>query len=331
MHLDLRTVSIQPLRQTFDAVAARIGSDRPASRYQEATLDVQSTANFHYRPLWDQEHEIYDASRTGVVMKDWDAFKDPRQFYYGTYTLARARMQETAEGDFDFVEERGLADSYPEAAKQRALSVLLPLRHAEWGANMNNASMCAYGYGASITQPCMFNAMDHLGMAQYLTRAGLLLGDVAGLDTAKQAWLTAEAWQGLRHYIEDTFVLEDWFEVFVAQNLVLNGLLYPLVYQHIDRALSAQAGPVLSMLTRFQHEWYAETSKWINATLKIAVAESPENQQRIANWTRIWRDRAMGALAPVAALALDSSAAADVMTELLEEFNARAVKFGLSL
>src|SRR5437899_12897427 len=136
MHLDLRTVSITPLRQTFDSIAARIGSDKPASRYQEATLDVQSDANFHYRPLWDPEHDIYDASRTAVKMNDWYAFKDPRQFYYGTYTLARARMQETAEGDFDFVETRGLAASYPAAAKDLALEVLLPLRHVEWGANM---------------------------------------------------------------------------------------------------------------------------------------------------------------------------------------------------
>lgn len=330
MHLDLRTVSIKPLRQTFDRVAARIGSDKPASRYQEATLDVQSDANFHYRPLWDQEHALYDASRTAVKMVDWYAFKDPRQFYYGTYTLARARMQETAEGDFDFVEERGLASKYPAAAKALALEVLLPLRHVEWGGNMNNTSICAYGYGAAITQPCIFQAMDHLGMAQYLTRTGLLLGDVADLDSAKQAWLADAKWQPLRHYVEDTFVLQDWFELFVAQNLVLDGLLYPLVYQHFDDALSEQGGPVVSMLTRFQNEWYAENSKWVNATLKTAVGESAENQQLISQWTKAWRDRAIAALAPVAALALGEKADA-VMTELLEEFNARAVKFGLTL
>jgi phenol hydroxylase P1 protein len=330
MHLDLRTVSIEPLRQTYDPVAARIGAGKPASRYQEATLDVQPDANFHYRPLWDQEHDIYDASRTALKMKDWYAFKDPRQFYYGTYTLARARMQETADGDFSFVEARGLASSLPLAAKDLALDVLLPLRHVEWGANMNNTSMCAYGYGAAITQPCMFNAMDHLGMAQYLTRMGLLLGDAEMLGSAKQAWLLDAKWQPLRHYVEDTFVLEDWFELFVAQNLVLNGLLYPLIYQHFDNALSSKAGPVVSMLTRFQGEWFAETSKWVNATLKTALAESDENRQLIVGWTRAWRDRALTALAPIAALALGDMAD-EVMVELADEFNIRAAKFGLAL
>ena len=34
MQIDLRTVSIKPLRHTFDNVARRIGADKPASRYQ---------------------------------------------------------------------------------------------------------------------------------------------------------------------------------------------------------------------------------------------------------------------------------------------------------
>lgn len=70
MQIDLRTVTIKPLRHTFDNIARRIGADKPASRYQEGTLDMQQTANFHYRPTWDPEHDIYDASRTAIKMAD---------------------------------------------------------------------------------------------------------------------------------------------------------------------------------------------------------------------------------------------------------------------
>ncbi len=122
MQIDLRTVTIKPLRQTFDNIARRIGADKPASRYQEGTLDMQQTANFHYRPTWDPEHDIYDASRTAIKMADWYAFKDPRQFYYGAYTLARAKQQDTAEANFDFVENRGLAATLPESRARRPCS-----------------------------------------------------------------------------------------------------------------------------------------------------------------------------------------------------------------
>lgn len=330
MQIDLRTVSIKPLRQTFDHVARRLGADKPASRYQEGTLDVQATANFHYRPLWDPDHELFDVTRTRLKMADWYAFKDPRQLYYGTYTQARAHMQETAEGDFEFVEARGLAAALPEATRQLALDVLLPLRHLEWGANMNNSFICAYGYGTAITQPCIYQAMDHLGIAQYLTRVGLLLEDEGALDVAKDAWLKDAKWQGLRRYVEDSFVLKDWFELYVAQNFVLDGLLYPLVYEHIDNAICAQAGPAVSMLTRFQTEWFADTRKWVDASIKTAAAESEQNKALLVEWTTQYRDKAAAALKPLAQHALGAQADA-VMAELIEEFNARAAKAGLAL
>ncbi len=330
MQIDLRTVTIKPIRQTFTHIADRIGPGKSASRYQEATLNVQADANFHYRPTWDQDHEIFDASRSALVMADWYSFKDPRQYYYATYTIARARMQETAEADFDFIERRGLADTFNGAAARKALDVLVPLRHVAWGSNMNNSSICAYGYGTAFTAPCIFQAMDQLGIAQYLTRVGLLFGDAGTLDEAKQAWLSDAAWQELRRYVEDTLVVQDPVELFVAQNLVLDGLLYPLVYEKFDAALTAEAGPTVSMLLRFQADWFAETSRWVDATIKTAAAESAANAELLNRWVGAWRDRAAKALGPVMEMALGAEAPA-ALADVVTAFDARAAKCGLAI
>lgn len=330
MQMDLRTVAIKPLRQTFDHVARRIGGDKPASRYQEGTFDLQMETNFHYRPYWAPEYELFDKNRTAIVMQDWYAFKDPRQFYYGTYTLARAKMQETAEADFQFVEERKLADLLPAHVRQSALDILVPLRHVAWGGNMNNGTMCDYGFGTAITQPCMYQAMDQLGIAQYLSRLGMLLGDADDLDAGKQAWLNDAKWQELRRYVEDTLVVKDWFELFVAQNLVLDGLLYDLMYTHFDQKLAAQAGPTISMLTRFQSEWFAESSRWVDNSIKTAAAESAANKEQLSKWTAQWRDRAFVALLPIATHIFGDQVA-EVIDEMLAAFTARANKAGLSL
>ncbi len=330
MQIDLRTVSITPLRQTFNHIADRLGGDKAASRYIEATMDVQANANFHYRPTWDPDHMIFDPARTAIKMKDWYAFKDPRQFYYGAYTIARAKMQETAEADFEFVESRGLAANFNAAAKKTALEFYLPLRHVAWGANMNGASMCAYGYGTAITQPCLYNGMDQLGIAQYITRLGFTLGEPSDLDAAKKAWMTAPQWQELRRLVEDMLVVKDWFELFVAQNVVLDGLLFPLAYQHVDNALQTQGGPVVSMLTRFQSEWFAESSKWVDACLKVGAGETAENKALMSEWTKKWRDRAVKALAPLATQALGAQGDS-VMAELTDQFNARCNKAGLAV
>ena len=305
MNIDLQAREIKTLRNTYSHVAKYIGDDKPASRYQEATYGAQPMANFHYRPTWDPAHEIFDASRSQVVLADWYVLKDPRQFYYASWAMARARQQEAMEANFQFVESRGMVDKIADDVRQKAIRVLMPLRHAAWGANMNNASICAYGYGNAFTAPAMFHAMDNLGIAQYLTRLGLALDEPSVLDDGKAAWLNDPHWQVLRRLVEDTLVVQDPFELFVAQNLVLDGLLYPLIYgSFVDDHIALQGGTAVAMLTAFMPEWHDESARWVDAVVKTAAAESDANRLHITAWVQTWTERALEALAPLARLAL---------------------------
>lgn len=329
MQMDLRTVAIEPRRTSFAHVMRRIGEGKTASRYQEGTLDLQCAAPGHYRPLWDPTHEFFDASRTAIAMTDWYAFKDPRQYYYGAYVIARARQQEAAEGAFDFVESRGLAQVTSPGIIRAALDLLLPLRHAAWGSSMNNDSNAAYGMGTGITQPSLYYAMDQLGIAQFITRIGLTFGGPAELDAAKEAWMNAGAWQPLRRLIEDLFVERDWFEVLVAQDLVLDGLLYPIVYGSIvDDHFGLNGGSAIAMLCQFQAEWAAETTKWVDAQIRIACAESTENAALIASWVAKWKGRAVSALIPVAQIALGKDAESAI-ADIESAFDLRVAKLGV--
>jgi phenol/toluene 2-monooxygenase (NADH) P1/A1 len=330
MQIDLRTVAIQPQRQAFDHLIRRFGN-KPASRYQEGSYDIQAAENLHYRPTWDPDHALYDASLTRIVMQDWYALKDPRQFYYSTYTLTRARQQETTEANFGFVETRGLADMLSDELRSVSLKVLVPLRHAAWGANQHNTFICGYGYGTTFTQPCMYHAMDNLAIAQYLSRLGLLLGDTEALDAGKQAWLDDAAWQPLRRYVEDCLMVRDPFELFVAQNVALDGLLYPLVYERIvDDHISVQGGTAVAMLTQFMSDWFDETRKWVDAVLKVAAAESDANRELLQDWTQAWSARAASVMVPIVELAL-GAAADDAVGEQVAAFKARIAKTGITL
>ncbi|MGH8758397.1 MAG: aromatic/alkene monooxygenase hydroxylase subunit beta [Burkholderiales bacterium] len=330
MQVDIKTSDIQPIRQTFSFIARRFGADKPASRYQEATLDMQPEANFHYRPLWEPELELYDKKRTAIKMADWYSFKDPRHYYYGVYTMARAKQQEGAEKQFEFAEKRNLLGKLNEETRQSLINVLVPLRHYEWGANMNNCYGAAYGYGAAITQACTFSAMDRLGIAQYLTRIGLLIDGNEGsaMVSAKETWLHDADWQELRRVMENLFVTKDWFEVFVAQNLVLDGLIYPLIYQHYDEAMNPRTANALSLVTIFMADWHAENVRWTDATIKTAAEESPENAVQLGAWYGSWREEALRALKPLASKALGANGPA-VLATLETQLNSRATKLGL--
>ncbi|MFX1673975.1 phenol hydroxylase [Paraburkholderia sp. A2WS-5] len=330
MTIELKTVDIKPLRHTFAHVARHIGGDKTATRYQEGMMGAQPQANFHYRPTWDPDHEIFDASRTAIRMENWYALKDPRQFYYASWATARARQQDTMESNFEFVESRRMIDLMPDEVAAQALDILVPLRHAAWGANMNNAQICALGYGTVFTAAAMFHAMDNLGVAQYLTRLALSMDGPDALDAAKAAWQTDAAWQPLRRYVEDTFVVADPVELFIAQNLALDGLLYPLVYDRfVDERIALAGGSAVAMLTAFMPEWHTESNRWVDAVVKTMAAESDDNRALLARWTRDWAARATEALAPVAQRALRDAGGA-ALEEAGEQFRARIGKLGIA-
>ena len=331
MQIDIKAKEVKPVRQNYSHIANRVGADRPATRYQEAIYDVQATANFHYRPTWEPEKELYDQSRTAIQMEDWYRFLDPRQYYYGTYCMARAKQQDSAEKNFKFVEKHGLLDLLPDDVKQVVLDFVVPLRHYEWGANMNNSQICASGYGTAITAPAMLHAADRLGNAQYLTRIGLLLSgnDASVIDHAKERWVDEADFQPLRKAVEDSLVVSDWFELFLAQNLILDAVIHPLFFQHLEQQLTGKGGSAYAMLTEFTVDWYDESRRWVDKQIATAAAESAANKAILGEWYEQWAERARGAAAPLAAAVLeDGDGALAAITSGLEE---RAAKNGISL
>lgn len=331
MSVDLQAREIQPLRNTFSHVAKYVGNDKPATRYQEATLGAQATQNFHYRPTWDPEYELFDVKRTAVVLADWYVLRDPRQFYYGTWTMARAKQQDAMESSYQFVESRDLIQKMPEALREKVCQVLIPLRHVAWGGNMNNCSVAAYGYGTAFTAPASLHAMDQLGVAQYITRLALVLEEPKVLDLAKTAWLTDAVWQPLRQLVEDSFVVRDPFELFVAQNLAIDGLLYPLVFgRFVDDHVAINGGTAVSMLSAFMGEWHEESNRWVDAVIKTAAAESQANREWIQDWATRWSDRMASALEPVARMALGDNGSS-ILEDVVTDFKTRCGKLGLTL
>jgi len=309
MSIEIKTTTLEPVRNTFSHIERRFGN-KPATRYQEATYDVQSENYFHYRPLWQPDKELNDPSRTVITMKDWYDFKDPRQFYYGTYVQQRAKMQEAAENNYAFFEKRKLSSFVSDEIKNQLIRFLVPLRHVEQVANLNNMYACAYGYGTAITQACMYNAMDRLGIAQYLSRIGLMFDDNTGaaLDEAKNYWMEDTIWQGIRAAIEKTTVTDDWFEVLVAQNLVIDTLIYNVYYNQFDQQLQDNGAQDIGILTEFMQAWLKDSTRWVDSSIKIAASESEENKEQIECWVKKWRVIISDALTPLVTEMIDLNA-----------------------
>lgn len=333
MQIDIKTSVLQPNRQTYDHVARHIGEGKPASRYEEATFNIQAEENYHYRPTWAPQYEQFDRARTAITMENWYAFRDPRQYYYGTYTIARARMIEAEERSFAFVEKRNLMTSVDPEWADRVRVYLIPLRHMEWGANMNNARIADEGYGAAITQAALFTAMDRLGIAQLISRVGLLLdnNEATALDAAKAMWMDGADWQEMRRAIEDSLVIEDWFELFIAQNVALDGIVLPMVFEQLDGVGVGHGGTAVSICLEFAAAWMAEHAKWVDSVVKIAAAESEENRTLLSGWAGQWVPRAVAAFHPIAVSAIGADAADQALKTVQADLVKRLSKAGLSV
>ena len=288
MELNIASVEIEPKRHTFGHVARRLGEDRPASRYEEAMYDAQPTEHFHYRPQWEPEFEIYDKNRTEIKMNDWYDLLDPRKFHYMSYVSTRAAQNAANEQSFDFVDKRGLVNFIKKENLEKVFNYLTPLRHYEYGANMNNLAIVDRVYGTAMMSACLFHAEDRIGMAQHITKIVLLIADndVLKLDAGKDAWLNDSKWQGLRKAVEDSLVVKDPIRLFVKQNIVFDGFVIPLMINEFSKDMANHEEMVLPMLSEFIISWYEETVKWLENVIKVMAAESSYNKDLLTQWVK---------------------------------------------
>ena len=304
MQYELKTQVIEPQRQTFTHVAKRLG-DKPASRYLEGSLDVQPKENFHYRPTWAPERELYDEGFSAFRLTDPYSYLDPRQYYYAPYVTARSTHHEAFATSLSYIEERDLLGRLPEGWKGVLAELVLPLRHVESGGQLILCGMARFGFGATVTQSAAFSAFDRVGNAQVISRLGISLGGGTAdlLAEAKTHWLDDAPLQGLRRLVEETIVEADWGIALLRLDAI-DRLLYDLLYTHLDDEAVTGGAPAYSLFAQHMSGWYADDRKWVDALYKAWRAD-PElgdtNAALLEEHGQAATDAALEAVTPFAA------------------------------
>lgn len=311
MQYELRQQVIEPLRQTFTPLVKRYG-DRPATRYEEGSVGIQSTQHFHYRPLWDPEHDIYDADFSALKLTDPDAYTDPRQFYYTPYVINRAALHEAFGRNLTYVVDRGLLGKMPQAWQELVAESVLPLRYYESGAQLISVEGGRFAYGTTIEQVFTYASFDRIGNAQILSRIGMALGENsdAVLATTKPAWMDEEKLQGLRRLIEELLVEPDWALSNIGLDLS-DRLIFPLLSTHLDEAALLGGAGAYSLLIQQLGVWWADQRKWLDALIGAWVND-PEHGA--AN-TKVLQASVNKIMPQAAAAVIDLARGMDALTD----------------
>jgi len=273
MQFELRTQVIEPKRKTFTNLVERYG-DRPASRYEEGSIDIQPVENFHYKPLYSASREVYDPEYTTFTLTDPYSFLDPRQLYYAPYVQSRAAMNDAFVKSVEYVEARDLLQKLPAGWDSIVGEILIPLRHWEAGAELVSIEGSRWAYGTTIDQCCTFAAFDRIGNAQNLSRVGIVYaeGHDHALTSAKEKWMSDPALQGLRRLIEETLAGDDWAKKLITVDLA-DRLLFPLMYSHLDEEALVGGAGAYSLLAQHFASWFADQRRWLDHLVKTWFAD----------------------------------------------------------
>ena len=304
MQYELRYQVLEPKRHTYQNVIDRLG-DQPASRYLEATLDVEPRENFHYRPTWVKDRELYDERYTALRLTDPYSYTDPRQLYYTPYVTRRAALHDEFGKTLGYLEERDLLPRLPGMWQAALATAVVPLRHYESGAQLVSVAGARFANGTSLEQCCTFAAFDRIGNAQMLSRVGIALGSGSGdvLTRAKREWTDAARLQPLRRLIEEIMVLGDWAEGILAIDQI-DTLLYPLLYRGLDEAALLGGAAGYSLVAQHFTAWFADQRKWLDALVAAWAGDEQHgaaNREVLARIGQAWGGRAREAVAALAA------------------------------
>jgi phenol hydroxylase P1 protein len=251
------------------------------NEYEDVTLNLQTYVHMHYRHIFDErDYDIYDPRYTRVKCSDWESFRDPKKFWYTTYVSNRKKMAEEVENGFSYADELGVIENLSPVWVDAVRDLYTPLRHLEYGENVQMQHVIRYALGTSIEQCATYQAFDKTGRAQWISQWAMNMEEHHGdfLKHGKEVLLKEPAYQPLRRYVEEVLATDDWAEVLVAENLTLDLLLGNLMYREFNKEAVKNGDTHTSLLNLVilkQADWHRD---WAFALFKLLAADEAESR-----------------------------------------------------
>jgi len=254
---------------------------------------------------------------SGLQHPDWNAFRDPDEQVYRTYTMLQDGQETYVFGLFDQFNERGHDQALDPAWAAELARIHTPARYLFHTLQMTSAYIQQMSPASTITNCAAFQAADSLrwmSHVAYRTKELSLTFPELGFGTGERAhWETTPAWQGFRELMERVLTTWDWSEAFVALNLVAKPAIEEAVLRRLGDAARHQGDTLLGMLTDAELIDADRHRRWASALVKMVSAEAG-NADVIRGWFDKWEPLADAAIAAYCAALPDGADAAATAT-----------------
>jgi methane monooxygenase component A beta chain/propane monooxygenase small subunit len=287
---------------------------RHPTEYEDLTLHTQPDPKVFAFQGWltrfTDGREPWTENSSALKCTDWWAFQDPAKQWQRTYVAAQAEQERGLERLVEAAKSEGLFADFDETWAK----VILGKYYAAYACLEYGLFRC-FSYAqrealsATVGNVCIFNAADKIRHAQDITLYGMDLAEAfPGFSDAeaKTIWLEDPIYQGARKNVEGLMASQDWGEVVIGANLILEPLLGALARTQFFSRYAPRNGDAVTpaILATAENDWQRNL-KWTKEFVSILLRD-PEhgagNKKVIESWLAKWLPHTREAMQNFAAI-----------------------------
>lgn len=273
---------------------------RHPSEYEDLTLYTQPDPNAYAFQGWltsfADGREPWTQNSTALKSTNWWVFQDPSKQWQRTYVATQAEQERSLDRLVDAARAEGLFADFDETwAKTILGKYYAAYACLEYGLFRCFAYAQREALSATAGNVCIFNAADKIRHAHDITLYGMDLAEtIPGFSDgdAKQLWLEDPIYQGARKLVEGLMASQDWGEVIIGTNLVLEPLLGALARVQFFARFAPRNGDAVTptILATVENDWQRNL-KWTKEFVNVLLRD-PEhgagNKKTIEGWVAKW-------------------------------------------
>lgn len=281
---------------------------RRLSEYEAVTLYIQPDPKGFDRPgdltTRPDGRGTWNEDSTAMRCEDWFAFRDPAEMWQRPY-ISRQTDQERSIDRLirHWAESGALGQLDGEWARSGLGEIYLPCAFMEHGIFRAMAYAQREALSDTLATALTLNATDKVRHAQdivlyhiELVAAGVPIRE----DNGKASWIGDPIFQGCRRVIERLMATDDWAEIAVATNLVIEPLVAGSIYDEILAHGASRIGDMATTVILAEAgRDRARNLAWTRRLVELALddkADSDHNRSVITGWLSSWRTDATAAL-----------------------------------
>ncbi|MBA5638916.1 toluene monooxygenase [Duganella sp. LX20W] len=316
---------LKPLK-TWSHLAAR---RRKPSEYEIVSVNLHFNDRDANAP-WELDPEMfmnrwYKKNNLGSPLKhpDWNAFRDPDEVVYRTYTMMQDGQENYVTGLLDQFNAREHDQTLAPGWAGTLARLYAPARYLFHTVQMASAYVGQVAPASTITSCHYFQMADAfrwLSHTAYRTKElSMTFGDKGLGRDERTYWETDPAWQGFRELMEKVLVTWDWAEAFVALDLVAKPAIEEAVLRKLGESARHNGDMLLGLLTDAQAIDVARHRRFAGALARMAL-EQPGNEEVMRGWIAKWETLADRAIEAYCAMLPDVPDAAAAVKQATRDF-----------